>query len=79
MTVFFQIRFSTRYGQRLYVLGDHPLLGGGNTAEALPMEYLNENEWSVRVEIPHSKKFSEFSYKYLLQEPDGRIIDTGLW
>ena len=77
MTVFFHLRFSTRYGQRLLVYGDIPVLGGGDPAKALPLNYLNENWWSIQVEIPVTKKVGAFSYKYLLQEADGRI--TAEW
>ncbi len=72
MTVSFHLRFSTRYGQRLLVYGDHPALGGGDPAKALSLDYQNDQWWGASIEIPVSKKEVVLAYKYLLQESDGR-------
>ena len=77
MTVFFHLRFSTRYGQRLLVYGDHPALGSGDPDKALPLKFQDAQGWTGEVKIPTSKKEVHFAYKYLLQESDGRI--TAEW
>lgn len=57
----------------MLVLGDHPALGNGDPAAALPLEFQDDQWWGARVDIPVSKKGGSLSYKYLLQEADGRI------
>ena len=75
MTLDFHLRFTTRYGQSLLLLGDHPSLGGGEVDQALPMQFLNDQVWQLSVNIPNVKGYPTLRYKYLLRDADGRITE----
>jgi 4-alpha-glucanotransferase len=75
MTIFFQLRFSTQYGQQMLVLGDHPALGDSDPAAAVAMQYLNGDWWGISIDIPKGRAKGLLRYKYLLREPDGRLVE----
>jgi len=75
MTLDLHLRFSTRYGQTILVLGDHPALGGGDIAKAVAMHFLNDQCWHLSIDISTSKGKKSIRYKYLLQDADGRITE----
>jgi 4-alpha-glucanotransferase len=75
MTLRFHLRFATRYGQKLWVMGNHPALGNMDPQAALPMQYLNDQFWSAELSFPSPKTPQIIRYKFLLQEADGRIIE----
>jgi len=77
MTIRFQLRFSTRYGQKLWVTGNHPALGNLNPQAAFPLQYLNDQYWSAELTLPSKKIPDSITYKYLLQESDGRFVEEG--
>lgn len=78
MKLHFFLRFHTRFGQSLYISGNIPELGGADPAQALVMEYLNDEYWQVSIEV--SKKYiqkNEIVYKYYLRDEKGE--PTGEW
>lgn len=75
MTLDFQLRFSTRYGQKLLVLGNHPSLGDGDPAQAVPLVFKDDRHWSLRIECSDNVPGRTLLYKYLLQEEDGRMVE----
>lgn len=75
MTIRFHLRFSTRYGQRLLVMGDHPSLGAMDPQAAIPMHYLTDQFWSADITLPEKTPPASIRYKYLLQETDGRLVE----
>ena len=79
MLLNFYLRFSTRFGQSLYVSGNHDALGGGNIVKALPMQYFNDEFWYAQVEIEdveHHK--ADIEYHYILREDNGNeIVEWG--
>ncbi|MFT3678798.1 MAG: 4-alpha-glucanotransferase [Ferruginibacter sp.] len=79
MTLNFYIRFSTRFGQALYLSGSHTELGNDDIAKAIPLQYFNENFWHVQVELPGADFTSlAIEYRYVLREKDGyEIVEWG--
>jgi 4-alpha-glucanotransferase len=72
----FYLRFSTGYGESLYICGNHSLLGNDNAATALPMQYLNNDFWTVSVELEEND--TELRYNYLLHTNTGeQVIEWG--
>lgn len=70
----FQIKFHTRFGQSLFVTGNHALLGNNNAEDAFSLSYLNNEYWSGVLEIPSWQQLTEnISYHYILKESDGTI------
>ena len=52
MTLTFKLRFHTKYGQSLWLTGDHEILGGGQVERAIPLQYLNEEFWQATITLP---------------------------
>ena len=72
--IIFQIRFHTNYGQDLFILGDHPLLGNGQVDNAVPMHYFDEEHWYVVIDLTgYPLTDADITYNYILKNPDGTI------
>ena len=69
MTLHFYLRFSTKFGQTLYVSGNTRALGNDDLSEAFPIEYLNESLWHGSITIDAVKDINNIRYKYILREP----------
>lgn len=78
ITVTFEVRFSTEFGQQLFIVGNHELLGNNDTSKATPLQYLNEKAWSVTINFDASDIPVFISYKYFVQNIDGSIIEEGV-
>ncbi|SKA12973.1 4-alpha-glucanotransferase [Sediminibacterium ginsengisoli] len=70
--IIFQLRFSTVFGEELFVTGNHPQLGNNNIAKALPLEYVNNEFWRATLLLdelvqPHE----EIVYNYVLKNTAG--------
>jgi 4-alpha-glucanotransferase len=67
-----QLRFHTKFGQSLYVTGDHALLGNDVYEQALPMHYLDNDHWYVQFTAKREELAGKkIRYNYLLQYEDG--------
>jgi 4-alpha-glucanotransferase len=84
MKLHFYVRFHTKPGESLSVMGNIPALGNNLPAQALAMTWLNNEFWQVTVEIDNAL-YSALHYKYVLTYADGyhvvewgddKIIDT---
>ena len=72
LKVIFNLRFQTKFGQALYITANHPLFGNDNIADALPMQYLDSENW--RVEIFLKEQLSkDIIYNYILKNADGSV------
>lgn len=79
MMLNFYIRFSTKFGQSLFLSGSHTQLGNDDIAKAIPLQYFNEDFWHAAVELP-GDVFTALTieYRYVLREADGNeIIEWG--
>src|SRR5689334_21668638 len=75
MRLTFQLRFHTRYGQSLWLTGNHEIFGNDNVEKAVPLEFLNEEFWRVSIVIPKTAvPDALISYSYALREADGTTI-----
>ena len=76
MILTLKLRFRTTFGQSLHVMGNHPQLGGSNAAQAIPLQYLDEEFWQVTLAIPpHAPRPKDgVVYNYILRQPDGSTI-----
>ncbi|MEO8710754.1 MAG: 4-alpha-glucanotransferase [Parafilimonas sp.] len=76
----FQLNFYTKPGESLFIIGNHEALGNNNLADALPMQYLNEESWVVSVDINHSSSMPKegIEYNYVLKHADNfTVYDWG--
>jgi 4-alpha-glucanotransferase len=70
----FNLRFSTRFGQNLYITGNHELLGNDNIENALPLSFIDNNFWGVTFAIKNPSEINKvITYNYILKNPDGTI------
>ena len=74
MKIQFYLRFHTRYGQSLWVLGNIHELGNNDPQQALPMTYLNDEFWFSNIEVKKKELPETITYKYLLKNEDGELI-----
>jgi 4-alpha-glucanotransferase len=85
MLLHFYLRYSTEFGQTIFVSGNHEALGDDNFAEAFPLQYLNDQLWHGLVEIDIKQLNHPIQYKYILRHDkaeelvefgNDRIIDV---
>jgi 4-alpha-glucanotransferase len=75
----FQLKFRTEFGQNLFITGNHQLLGNNQIDQALPLLYLNEDNWYVTIEVSNEAIAQEkIFYNYVLKNTDGtHVVDWG--
>ncbi len=73
---FTEVGYVTYYGQDVYIVGNVPELGNWNTAQAVKLNWVNNNTWSGPVTFTTSKG-QTIEYKYIVKNPDGSIIWEG--
>lgn len=74
MKLQFYLRFHTRFGQKILISGNIDELGNDDPEKALAMDYLNEEFWSVAVELKKKELPKNLSYKYILKNEDGELL-----
>jgi 4-alpha-glucanotransferase len=71
----FQLRFHTKPGESLFILGNHPLLGNNDFSKAVPMQFLNEASWVVTIDVDAATiPAGGIEYNYFLKNADNPII-----
>jgi 4-alpha-glucanotransferase len=75
----FQLKFHTKPGESVFITGNHKIFGNNDPAGALPMQYLNDENWVVTVDMNANLVREEgIEYNYLLKHPDNfTIYDWG--
>ena len=75
----FQLRFHTRPGENLFIIGDHEAFGNNDVNKALPLQYLNEQMWVASADIDiTSVDAAGITYNYLLKHQDNfTVYDWG--
>jgi 4-alpha-glucanotransferase len=74
MKLQFYLRFHTRFGQSLWISGNIEELGNNDPAKALPLDYLNEEFWSITVDIKRKELQKNICYKYILKNEEGELL-----
>jgi 4-alpha-glucanotransferase len=74
MILHFYLRYSTTFGQTLFVLGNTPALGNDDIKKAFALTYLNEQFWHGTLEINEQDIFEPLCYHFILQDVDGVFI-----
>lgn len=75
----FQIRYRTKYGQEIFVCGNHPLLGNGDPLKAASLYFNNDDLWSLTLDFSTSTPLKEtLRYHYIIRNDDGSLsFDAG--
>ena len=64
----FQLKFYTKPGESLFIIGNHELFGNNDLANALPMQFLNDESWVVSVDLfANSITADGIEYNYVLK------------
>lgn len=71
----FYVKFHTRQGQSILIRGNIAELGNNDPDGALPMVYLNNDFWQASFEIKRKELPKDFSYKYILKNEDGELLN----
>ncbi len=74
MILHFYLRYSTKFGQTLFVTGNIPLLGNDDITKPIPLTYLNDQLWHGSIEIGDTEQASPIIYKYILVTENGEQI-----
>lgn len=74
MKLQFYLRFHTTYGQSLWISGNTPCLGNDDPDQALLMNYLNDEYWSLSIDIRRKDLAKGVNYKYLLKNNEGQWV-----
>lgn len=70
----FQLRFHTKFGQQLFITGNHEWFGNNDLDKALPMQYLNAETWMAELPIkPNQLPSEDIVYNYVLISDDGSV------
>ena len=78
MKLTLRLRFHSRFGQSLWLIGSHPSLGNGDVEKAVPLTYLNEEFWQITIALPPEALDTPISYDYILRNADGsQVADWG--
>jgi len=74
----FHLKYQTTYGQSIWIYGNHPLLGGGEIHNAIPLVYLNETYWVLHLNFPKTELADKIIYHYLIKDDKaGEILEWG--
>jgi 4-alpha-glucanotransferase len=68
MILHFYLRFSTKFGQTIFISGNTDTLGNNDIAKAFPIQYLNDQLWHGSISIDPAKDDNTIHYKYILRE-----------
>ena len=69
--------FSTIPGQQLKIFGNIPSLGNFNRDAAVPMHYLDQQHWSIKLKLDESLLKDDFilSYGFQFVDIDGSLSE----
>jgi 4-alpha-glucanotransferase len=73
MKLTFRLRYRTKFGQTLHLVGNHPLLGGGDADKAIPLQFFNDESWQASLDWPASAN-ERITYDYILKNDDGSVV-----
>jgi 4-alpha-glucanotransferase len=77
MILHFYLRFSTQYGQAIFISGNTEALGNDDPQKAMPIQYLNEEYWHGVLNIEDDEPIVALRYKYILRDANGEVIEWG--
>ncbi len=72
MNLTFRLRFHTRPGQSLAIIGEHPLPG-----HPVPLQFLDREHWQVSIPLAAKAAEIPFAYSYVFTDGVSRSTDWG--
>lgn len=75
MKFHFYVRFRTKYGESLFIVGNADELGGNSPENLVQMQYVSEDFWKLETDINVTDiQADELSYKYVFKNKDGELV-----
>ncbi|HZF63232.1 MAG TPA: 4-alpha-glucanotransferase [Chitinophagaceae bacterium] len=74
MKIDFYLRFSTRFGQSLYITGNLKQLGCDDASNPIAMSFLNEDFWHLSIETESTETVH---YRYIYKDENGVVLTDG--
>jgi 4-alpha-glucanotransferase len=71
MILHFYLRYSSKFGETIFVTGNIPPLGNDDITKPFALTYLNDQLWHGSIEIDTKAILSEFCYRYILKNEHG--------
>ena len=76
MKITIRVRYKTRFGQALFLCGDHERFGAGRPETALALRYLNTEFWEATLDLPRAQiPASLVNYYFFVRDIDGSVIE----
>src|SRR5215203_4315579 len=76
MKIDFYLRFHTKFGQSLSIIGNVLSLGNFHEEEAIPMTYLNQEYWHASLEVD-AAEVPVLEYQYVFTNELGEVSKDG--
>lgn len=73
MILHFYLRYSSKFGETIFVTGDIPPLGNDDLTKSLALNYLNDQLWHGSIEIDAKGMVGNFCYRYMLKDEHGEL------
>jgi len=74
MKIHFYLKFHTKVGEALFVTGNIHALGNGESNQAFPLSYMDNDFWQGTIEI-NTEKFVPITYRYIFQTAEGSLVN----
>src|SRR5688572_22810111 len=76
MKIDFYLRFHTRFGQTLAIVGNIPALGNDDLNKATPLRFFNQELWHLSIELDPAET-DRLNYRYLFMDENGERKKEG--
>ena len=67
MKLKFHINYHTQWGESVYIVGNIPALGNGDSEKALEMAMTGPDNWELEIDVPATTP--EFDYSFIMKAP----------
>lgn len=74
MILHFYLRYSTRFGQAIFVSGNTKVLGNDDITKPFALTYLNDQLWHGSAEIDPGDLDKAVTYRYMLKDENGELL-----
>ena len=75
MKLILNLKYTTTWGQTIYVCGNHLALGNNNETLAVALSYNDTTHWSIEVDVPVNTNEC-IDYYYFVKNENGTILYT---
>ena len=74
MILHFYLRYSTKFGQVIFVSGNTTVLGNDDSTKSFALTYLNDQLWHGSAEVDAKDMDEPVCYRYILKDENGELF-----